>query len=56
VVPVVNLDARPISNGRPGTITKRLNKLFREQVATDGSLIAEAGPRPKWLGKPWGVA
>lgn len=55
-VPVVNLDARPISNGRPGPVTKRLNKRFRELVTQDGARVAEIGSRPRKLGRHWGAA
>jgi branched-chain amino acid aminotransferase len=55
-VPVVNLDARPISKGRPGPLTKRLNKRFRELVSQDGARVAEIGSRPRKLGRHWGMA
>jgi len=36
VVPVVRVDKRPIGTGRPGPVTKKLIRLFRERTATDG--------------------
>ncbi|MBM3335233.1 branched-chain-amino-acid transaminase, partial [Candidatus Sumerlaeota bacterium] len=36
VIPVVQVDKRQIGNGRPGPVTKRLSKLFRQRTATDG--------------------
>jgi branched-chain amino acid aminotransferase len=53
VVPVVNVDARPIDKGRPGKITKKLNKAFRETVSKDGTCLTESIPRPKGLAQRW---
>jgi len=39
VIPVVRVDRRPIGKGRPGRMTKRLSRLFRERTATDGVLV-----------------
>ena len=39
VIPVVRVDKRPIGKGRPGPMTKRLMKLFRERTATDGVMV-----------------
>ena len=36
VIPVVRVDKRPIGAARPGPVTKRLSKLFRQRTATDG--------------------
>ena len=36
IIPVVKLDGRCIGNGLPGTITGRLYRSFKEQVATEG--------------------
>lgn len=36
VVPVVRVDKRPIGSGRPGPVTKRLMRRFRERTTTDG--------------------
>jgi branched-chain amino acid aminotransferase len=36
VIPVVRVDKRPIGSARPGPVTKRLSKLFRQRTATDG--------------------
>ena len=41
VIPVVRVDRRPIGKGRPGRITKRLIRLFRERTATDGVMVYE---------------
>jgi branched-chain amino acid aminotransferase len=41
VIPVVRVDKRPIGTGRPGAMTKRLNKVFRERTATDGTMVYE---------------
>lgn len=35
VLPVTNLDGRPVGNGQPGPITKRLYELFVEKVRQD---------------------
>ena len=32
ILPVVRLDSRPIGDGRPGPLTRRLRALFRERV------------------------
>ncbi|MBN1867176.1 branched-chain-amino-acid transaminase [Candidatus Sumerlaeota bacterium] len=53
VVPVVNLDARPVGNGRPGRVTKRLNRRFREIVSSDGTSLDQPLPRPKRLSRVW---
>lgn len=39
IVPVVEVDARPVGNGKPGPITKRLMAGFRELTKTDGEPI-----------------
>jgi len=36
VVPVIELDRRPIRDGKPGPITKRMIELFRKLVVVDG--------------------
>ena len=36
VVPVVRVDKRPIGTSRPGPMTKRFMRRFRERTATDG--------------------
>ena len=41
VIPVVRVDKRLIGTGRPGAMTKRLIKLFRERTATDGTMVYE---------------
>ncbi|HUT25036.1 MAG TPA: branched-chain-amino-acid transaminase [Sumerlaeia bacterium] len=53
VVPVVNLDARPIARGRPGPITKALNRAFREMVSHDGARLDERLPRPRRISRIW---
>jgi branched-chain amino acid aminotransferase len=39
VVPVIELDGRTIGAGKPGPVTDRLLKAFREKVTTDGVKI-----------------
>ncbi|MBN2069085.1 MAG: branched-chain-amino-acid transaminase [Opitutales bacterium] len=39
VIPVVELDKRPIGEGKPGPVTKRLLELFQRNVAKDGTMI-----------------
>ncbi|MCX8038927.1 MAG: aminotransferase class IV, partial [Candidatus Sumerlaeia bacterium] len=39
VVPVVNVDKRPIGTGKPGPVTKRLIQKFRARTATDGVMV-----------------
>lgn len=39
VIPVVQLDSRPIGDGRPGPITRRLITSFRELTQTEGPEI-----------------
>jgi branched-chain amino acid aminotransferase len=36
VIPVVSVDCRPIGNGKPGPITRRLITRFRQRTTTDG--------------------
>jgi branched-chain amino acid aminotransferase len=36
---VTKVDGRTIGNGRPGTVTGRLHKLFRELTASEGSQL-----------------
>lgn len=42
VVPVVEVDARPIGDGKPGLITGKILEAFRQQVLTDGTRICAA--------------
>ena len=37
VMPVVRLDDRPVGNGRPGPLTRRLQKVLAESLASGGS-------------------
>jgi branched-chain amino acid aminotransferase len=39
VIPAVKLDTRPIGDGKPGSITRRLITRFRELTATTGTPI-----------------
>ena len=39
IIPAVELDSRTINNGKPGPITQRLTKLFRELTRTSGTPI-----------------
>ena len=39
VVPVVEIDGRPIGNGTPGQVTRRLINLFREYATSTGHQI-----------------
>jgi branched-chain amino acid aminotransferase len=36
IVPVVKIDGRPIGNGKPGVLTKKLTEKFRALTKTDG--------------------
>jgi branched-chain amino acid aminotransferase len=37
IIPAVELDNRPIGNGKPGVITRRLIERFRELTQTEGT-------------------
>ncbi len=39
IVPVVELDGRPIGNGKPGTITARFLESFRRRVSVEGTSL-----------------
>ena len=39
IIPIVEVDARPIGNGQPGPITARFLKAFREIVTQDGTKL-----------------
>ena len=39
VIPVVEIDARPIGDGKPGPVTGRVLERFRQRVAVDGEKI-----------------
>ncbi|MBE2181204.1 MAG: branched-chain-amino-acid transaminase [Chthoniobacterales bacterium] len=39
IIPVVELDSRPIDDGKPGPLTLRLTELFRELTRTTGTPI-----------------
>lgn len=53
VVPVVDLDARPIADGKPGAVTAKLNARFREIVSRDGACLDEALCEPRDLSSVW---
>ncbi len=36
IIPVVKVDGRPIGDGKPGALTKKMIKMFREETAKDG--------------------
>ena len=36
IIPVVKVDGRVIGEGRPGTITKKMIKMFKVQTTKDG--------------------
>ncbi len=36
IIPVVKVDGRPVADGKPGSITQKLIKLFHEATRTDG--------------------
>ncbi len=40
VAPVVEVDGRPIGDGKPGAVTKRLNEAFRARVQAEGAPIS----------------
>jgi branched-chain amino acid aminotransferase len=46
VIPVVRVDDRPIGDGRPGPVTRRLIEAFRELVNNQGVDIGLAEPAP----------
>ena len=56
VVPVVNLDARPIGNEKPGSITKQLVKRFRQLVSNDGTALSAKLAQPKGMKERWAKA
>jgi branched-chain amino acid aminotransferase len=39
VVPVTKLDNRPIGNGKPGEVTQKLIKLFKELSQNEGDPV-----------------
>jgi branched-subunit amino acid aminotransferase/4-amino-4-deoxychorismate lyase len=41
---VVEIDGRPIGNGRPGPVTARVADLYREHVRAVGSPVVEPPP------------
>ncbi len=43
VIPCVEVDHRPIGNGKPGELTKKLIGLFRESVKSDGVRLDGTG-------------
>ncbi len=43
VVPVIEVDSRPIGDGKPGPVTRRLLERFRQLTASTGTPIEEDG-------------
>jgi len=43
VIPCVEVDHRPIGDGKPGEITQKLIRSFRESVKRDGTRLNGAG-------------
>ena len=43
VIPCVEVDHRPIGDGKPGSLTQKLIDLFRESVKSDGTRLDGAG-------------
>ena len=43
VIPCVEVDHRPIGDGKPGVLTKKLIGLFRESVKNDGVRLGGVG-------------
>lgn len=39
IVPIVEVDARPIGNGKPGPMTAKFLECFRRQVSKDGTML-----------------
>jgi branched-chain amino acid aminotransferase len=39
IIPAVELDSRPVHDGKPGPVTRRLTELFRELTRTTGTPI-----------------
>jgi branched-chain amino acid aminotransferase len=61
VIPFVNLDGRPIGNGKPGPITEHLTKLFHEHTKTGTPFDAKVNICPlvtrapeKWVDRNGG--
>lgn len=42
VIPVVELDTRPIGTGKPGEISRRMVTAFRELVGNSGTVVSES--------------
>ena len=43
MIPCVEVDHRPIGDGKPGEMTKKLIGLFRESVKSDGVRLDTSG-------------
>lgn len=39
IIPIIEVDARPIGNGKPGPITAKFLECFRRQVVSDGTML-----------------
>ena len=50
IQPVVSVDRYRVGNGRPGPLTRRLRRLYRDAV------YGRAGSRSHWLTPVWGTA
>ena len=46
VLPVATIDGRPVGDGQPGPIAKRLRELFIARAARDAAGMSAAAPRP----------
>jgi branched-chain amino acid aminotransferase len=42
LAPVVAVDGRPIGDGQPGPMTRRLGNLYRERTAREGAVVVDA--------------
>jgi D-alanine transaminase len=40
VAPVVTLDGRPVGDGRPGPVTRRVQRLYYEAMGADVAVAA----------------
>ena len=46
ILPIVRLDGQQIGDGRPGALTKRLHRAFREKVSEIHGLTTGSGDAP----------
>lgn len=46
LAPIIRIDGRTISDGRPGPVCEQLSELFSNEVMNSGEVILEAPPEP----------